>query len=83
MLTAVLTVVLAIAAALLGWAMNAASMRSRKMLSEFRSVLLVIAHPDDEAMFFVPTVRACVEEGVIVHILCMTTGTWTHCGLIL
>ena len=37
-------------------------------------VLLVTAHPDDECMFFTPTVRALVSEGVPVHVLCLSTG---------
>lgn len=37
-------------------------------------MLLVIAHPDDEAMFFVPTVLALARDGRRVHLLCLSTG---------
>jgi hypothetical protein len=37
-------------------------------------VLFVIAHPDDEAMFFVPTVVQLVNSGVQVHLLCLSSG---------
>lgn len=39
-----------------------------------RSVLLVVAHPDDEAMFFAPTLRALAGSGAAVHILCLSAG---------
>lgn len=38
------------------------------------SALVVIAHPDDETMFFVPSIRALIEHGTSVHILCLSTG---------
>ena len=37
-------------------------------------VLFVLAHPDDEAMFFMPTLRAFQEGGAEVHLLSITTG---------
>ena len=41
-----------------------------------RSVCLLIAHPDDEAMFFAPSVLALTrpEAGNHVKILCLSTG---------
>lgn len=41
-----------------------------------KRVCLVIAHPDDEAMFFAPTVLALTkpETGNHVKILCLSTG---------
>lgn len=38
------------------------------------AVLLVTAHPDDECMFFAPTVRALFRAGVPVRLLCLSTG---------
>jgi N-acetylglucosaminylphosphatidylinositol deacetylase len=42
------------------------------------SVLFVTAHPDDEAMFFLPALRAAMEEGrhpkLLVALLCLSTG---------
>ena len=38
-------------------------------------VLLVIAHPDDECMFFGPTLVALSkQQSVSMHLLCFTTG---------
>ena len=38
-------------------------------------VLLVTAHPDDETVFFAPTVTALHSSGHEVYLLCLTTGT--------
>lgn len=40
-------------------------------------VLLAIAHPDDESMFFVPTLLHLKESGATVHVLCLSTGEST------
>ncbi|KAL5704007.1 N-acetylglucosaminylphosphatidylinositol deacetylase [Ranunculus cassubicifolius] len=39
-----------------------------------RKVMLVVAHPDDEAMFFAPTIVHLISEGHSIHILCLSTG---------
>ena len=40
-----------------------------------RNVLFVIAHPDDEAMFFVPTVLSLKGySGYKLHLLCLSSG---------
>lgn len=38
------------------------------------TTLLVIAHPDDETMFFGPTVLNLLEHGRHLHILCLSHG---------
>ncbi|PAV76526.1 hypothetical protein WR25_13652 [Diploscapter pachys] len=38
------------------------------------SILLVIAHPDDETMFFSPTIRALRKQNHRIYILCISTG---------
>jgi N-acetylglucosaminylphosphatidylinositol deacetylase len=43
-------------------------------------VLLVFAHPDDEAMFFSPVLRWLLSQGVPVHWLCLTTGNYDGLG---
>ena len=43
---------------------------------ESKDALLVIAHPDDESMFFVPTILALAAAGRRVRILCLSTGSW-------
>jgi N-acetylglucosaminylphosphatidylinositol deacetylase len=42
--------------------------------------VLVIAHPDDESMFFVPTIGALVAQGKAIWILCLTTGDYDGLG---
>ncbi|KAF7012342.1 hypothetical protein CFC21_026540 [Triticum aestivum] len=39
-----------------------------------RNVLLVLAHPDDESMFFTPTILFLKSKGHIIHVLCMSLG---------
>ena len=39
-----------------------------------KTVLFVTAHPDDEAMFFVPTILTMKELGYNLHILCLSNG---------
>lgn len=36
--------------------------------------LLVFAHPDDESMFFSPTIIALKYQGVTMHVLCLSDG---------
>lgn len=44
--------------------------------------VLVIAHPDDESMFFVPTIRCLKAAGKSVWIICLTTGDYDGLGRI-
>ena len=37
--------------------------------------LIVTAHPDDECMFFAPTIIRLVEFNASVHLLCLSEGT--------
>ena len=38
------------------------------------SALIITAHPDDECMFFLPTIVSLVADGTPVHLLCLSTG---------
>jgi N-acetylglucosaminylphosphatidylinositol deacetylase len=44
--------------------------------------VLIVAHPDDESMFFVPTLRALKAANETVWILCLTTGDFDGLGKI-
>ncbi|PRP74247.1 n-acetylglucosaminyl-phosphatidylinositol de-N-acetylase-like [Planoprotostelium fungivorum] len=44
------------------------------------TVLIVTAHPDDEAMFFVPTMLGLLSAGHRIHLLCMSTGDYEGLG---
>lgn len=50
------------------------------LLGVGRQVLLVTAHPDDEAMFFAPTVLGLTRLGHQVSLLCFSTGKWLWVG---
>uniref|UniRef100_A0A7N0TKJ1 N-acetylglucosaminylphosphatidylinositol deacetylase n=2 Tax=Kalanchoe fedtschenkoi TaxID=63787 RepID=A0A7N0TKJ1_KALFE len=39
-----------------------------------RNILLVIAHPDDESMFFSPTISYLTSKGHNLYVLCISTG---------
>ncbi|THD26388.1 N-acetylglucosaminyl-phosphatidylinositol de-N-acetylase [Fasciola hepatica] len=43
-------------------------------------VLLVTAHPDDEAMFFAPTLLELKKTGVVTDLLCLSTGNFEGLG---
>lgn len=45
-------------------------------------MLLVTAHPDDEVMFFAPTILALVSMGVYVYALCLSIGNADSLGSI-
>lgn len=42
--------------------------------------VLVFAHPDDESMFFLPTIGWLVDQGQQVWFLCLTTGNYDGLG---
>ena len=42
--------------------------------------ILVIAHPDDESMFFIPTIRNLVSSGMTLWLLCLTMGDYNGLG---
>lgn len=45
-------------------------------------ILLLIAHPDDETMFFSPTIRALIHAGHRVFVLCVSNGNFDGLGKI-
>lgn len=45
-------------------------------MSTSPSALLITAHPDDEAMFFTPSILSLINQGYTVHLLCLSTGTY-------
>jgi hypothetical protein len=69
----------AIAAVFLFWTISSTSSPFTRSFPKLRNkrICLLIAHPDDEAMFFSPTVLALTkpELGNHLKILCFSTGT--------
>jgi N-acetylglucosaminylphosphatidylinositol deacetylase len=45
-------------------------------------ILLVTAHPDDEALFFGPFLCKCQASKALVHILCLSNGNYEGLGVI-
>ncbi|KAJ3426771.1 n-acetylglucosaminyl-phosphatidylinositol de-n-acetylase [Anaeramoeba flamelloides] len=37
---------------------------------------LIIAHPDDECMFFTPTINAFLSRGIKVYVICLSSGNY-------
>jgi N-acetylglucosaminylphosphatidylinositol deacetylase len=48
-----------------------------------KRITLLIAHPDDEAMFFAPTVLGLTKKelGNHVEILCLSSGMYIICSV--
>ena len=46
-----------------------------------RATLLVIAHPDDESMFFAPALL-CLAHSLELHVLCVSTGDYDGLGAV-
>ena len=53
---------------------------SRRAAEEGKEYLVVTAHPDDESMFMVPTIKNLVELGVTVKVLCFSNGNFDGLG---
>lgn len=51
---------------------NSASSQDKKSI-DIRA-LIVTAHPDDECMFFAPTIIRLIELNASVHLLCLSEG---------
>jgi len=51
-------------------------------LGQFRRVLIVTAHPDDECMFFGPTILSLTQrkDPCTVYLLCLSNGNFDHQG---
>lgn len=46
---------------------------------EPKTALILTAHPDDEVMFFTPTILALIADEWSVHALCLSTGGPSDC----
>lgn len=59
-----------------GWYYTVTVIRSRFPQLRNKRICLLIAHPDDEAMFFAPTILALTapELGNHIKILCLSSG---------
>ncbi|CAH2220155.1 Hypothetical predicted protein [Pelobates cultripes] len=59
---------------------DALSGRSLGLLQTVRAPLLLIAHPDDECMFFAPTILGMLREQRSLYVLCCSTGNYYNQG---
>jgi len=57
-------------------------MKTKTTMTGHHLYVLIIAHPDDESMFFVPTLRGLKVAKEKVWILCLTTGDYDGLGKI-
>jgi len=59
-----------------GWLYTVGATRGRLPLLKNKRICLLIAHPDDEAMFFAPALLALTDpaSGNHVKILCLSSG---------
>lgn len=49
----------------------------RRDIKRKKRVLFVIAHPDDECMFFGPTIKNLVNDGECnLYLMCLSTGSF-------
>lgn len=48
--------------------------RPSEVFKETKRVLLVTAHPDDECMFFGPTIVNLARQGIDIYLLCLSNG---------
>lgn len=48
--------------------------KTNTILQNSKRVLLVTAHPDDESMFFGPTLVNIIRDGIDVYLLCLSNG---------
>lgn len=44
--------------------------------------MLVTAHPDDEAMFFLPTITYLNDSNYDIHLICLSNGNANKIGKI-
>uniref|UniRef100_A0A8C5QUJ5 N-acetylglucosaminylphosphatidylinositol deacetylase n=1 Tax=Leptobrachium leishanense TaxID=445787 RepID=A0A8C5QUJ5_9ANUR len=79
-----LATVLLVGSLLLWWACSrwrdALSERAPVLPCTARAALLLIAHPDDECMFFAPTILGLLREQRQLHVLCFSTGNYYNQG---
>ncbi|KAJ8342887.1 hypothetical protein SKAU_G00328150 [Synaphobranchus kaupii] len=52
----------------------------KNSIKEVRA-LLVTAHPDDECMFFAPTILQLLQSNASVHLLCLSSGNYYNQGV--
>ena len=52
----------------------------KKESSSIGSVLLIIAHPDDEIMFYTPTIKTLLSFNIQIKILCLSNGNFYGLG---
>ncbi|CAK9049201.1 Probable N-acetylglucosaminyl-phosphatidylinositol de-N-acetylase (Phosphatidylinositol-glycan biosynthesis class L protein) (PIG-L) [Durusdinium trenchii] len=59
---------------------NEEELKPRAATEVAAGVVLVVAHPDDEAMFFWPTLSQLRAAGVNISVLCLSTGNFDGLG---
>lgn len=47
-----------------------------------KKILIITAHPDDESMFFMPSILSMVQQKIDVHLICFSNGNADGLGKI-
>ena len=83
----IVTVIAVLIAALILEALKKIKLKSMFEINDIQndvpsigSVLLVIAHPDDEIMFWIPTIKTLLEYNIPMKILCLSNGNYNGLG---
>lgn len=56
------------------WATKCCRWFMNRRFPACKRILFVIAHPDDESMFFGPTIRSLSHTGCQIYLLCLSNG---------
>jgi N-acetylglucosaminylphosphatidylinositol deacetylase len=83
----IVTVIAVLIAALILEALKKMKLKSMFEINDIKndvpsigSVLLVIAHPDDEIMFWTPTIKTLLGYNIPMKILCLSNGNYDGLG---
>jgi N-acetylglucosaminylphosphatidylinositol deacetylase len=61
---------------ILGFWLRKKNLEKNQFLAGFEGKrgILIIAHPDDESMFFTPIISSLIERNIKISVLCLTNG---------
>jgi len=51
-----------------------------KITSKIKEAVFIFAHPDDETMFFTPTIQMLQQNNIKIHLLCLSDGNYDGLG---
>ncbi len=78
---AVFSIFVALACVILAVAGLQTNRKLRQSNAAAPAVVLITAHPDDEAMFFLPALRSFQQRGYSTYAICLSTGWFCDSAL--